>query len=71
MNRAFSPVISGSWARKMRIARAFTNPVTTERETKRMSTPSLKTPGRDLEHPGEEGGGEQVLEPVLPSPGGP
>ncbi len=39
-----APINSGSWAIRIRIARAFTKPVTTDRDTNRISAPSLANP---------------------------
>ena len=39
-----TPSICGTWAEKIRIANAFTNPVRTDRETNRISTSSLSSP---------------------------
>ena len=39
-------ISSGSWAMKIRMASALTKPVMTERETNRISAPSLNTPAR-------------------------
>jgi hypothetical protein len=58
------PVSSGSWARKIRIASALTKPVITERETKRISAPSAAARD-DLQHAGQHGGRQQVLQAVL------
>ncbi len=45
------PVNSGNCAIKIRIASAFTKPVTTERDTKRISSPSFNTPNRICSNP--------------------
>ena len=45
---------SGSCAMKIRMARAFTKPVTTERETKRIKVPR-RTPAATSEGPREHG----------------
>jgi len=50
---------------KIRIASALTKPVTTERDTKRISTPRPDPAGEDLQHAGEDGRREQVFEAVL------
>ena len=44
-------VSSGSCAMKIRMASAFTKPVTTERETNRISAPSLSTPASTCSTP--------------------
>ena len=51
---------------KMRMASALTNPVMTERETKRITLPDLCHAGHDLQDTGQQGGGEQILQPVIP-----
>ena len=44
-------VSSGNWARKIRIASAFTKPVTTERETKRINAPRRTQPAMTCSTP--------------------
>ncbi len=50
---------------KIRIASALTKPVMTERETKRISRPSLRNPAPIWIDAHQDGGGEQVLQAVL------
>src|SRR5690606_783632 len=56
---------SGSCARKIRMAKALTKPVTTERDTKRISPPQLQHPGQYLEDTGQQRCSKQILKPVI------
>ena len=60
-----TPVSSGSWARKIRIASALTKPVITDCETNRMTRPSFKQPGPDLDDTHQDRGGVEVLHAVV------
>ena len=53
----------GNWARKIRIASAFTKPAITRRGTNRISLADAEQAERDLDHAGEDRRREQVLEP--------
>jgi len=46
-----APARCGSWAEKIRMARAFTKPVRTELETKRISTPMRSSPNTTCTRP--------------------
>ena len=50
---------------KIRIASALTKPVITDFDTKRMTKPSFRTTGADLQQAGQHGRGQQVLQPVI------
>ena len=60
-----TPVSSGSCARKIRIASALTNPVMTDRETKRMRWPSFARPAPIWMRPANTVAAKQVLKAVV------
>ena len=60
------PISSGSCAMKIRIASALTKPVITDRETKRIRSPSRSAPATSWSSPVRMVAAKQVLQPVVP-----